>query len=155
MRLLTSFPLLFVPVLIYNLIAFGGSVFGSEGASAAERFATPLLGAGADGVANGITFPTGGVWVITSGDLLLTLGLILLFIEILKATSTGRSSIANHALSMIIFVVCLVEFLLFAPFATSVFFLLTMMAVLDVLAGFTVTIVTARRDIAVDEGYGA
>jgi hypothetical protein len=155
MRLLTSFPLLFVPVLIYNLIAFGGSVFGQEGVNAAARYSTPLLGVDETGAAKGIVFPTGGEWIITSGDLLLTLGLVLLFIEIVKATSTGRSSIANHAMSMIIFVVCLVEFLLFAPFATSVFFLLTMMTVLDVLAGFTVTIITARRDIAVDEGYGA
>jgi uncharacterized membrane protein len=40
-----------------------------------------------------------------------------------------------------------VEFLLFPAFATSSFFLLTLMVLLDVLAGFIVTIVASRREI--------
>ncbi len=56
-------------------------------------------------------------------------------------------AIINHSLSMILFVGCLVEFLLLKGFSTSVFFLITMMVLLDVLAGFIVTIVSARRDI--------
>ena len=48
---------------------------------------------------------------------------------------------------MILFIICLVEFLLFRAFATSAFFLLTTMVLLDVLAGFIVTIVASRRDI--------
>ncbi|HEX4095611.1 MAG TPA: hypothetical protein VHX64_02725, partial [Caulobacteraceae bacterium] len=39
------------------------------------------------------------------------------------------------------------EFLLLQGFSTSVFFLLTLMVLLDVLAGFIVTIVASRRDI--------
>ena len=39
------------------------------------------------------------------------------------------------------------EFLLAPAFATSTFFLLGVMVLLDVLAGFIVTIVSARRDI--------
>jgi hypothetical protein len=92
-------------------------------------------------------------WDLTPSDLLLAVSLVLLFIELLKSTGTGRSAITNHALSLVIFVICMIEFLLFAPFATSVFFLITVMALLDVLAGFIVTIVTARRDIAVGEGF--
>ena len=56
-------------------------------------------------------------------------------------------AIVNHSLSMILFVICLVEFLLLQGFSTSVFFLLTLMVLLDVLAGFIVTIVASRRDI--------
>ncbi len=37
---------------------------------------------------------------------------------------------------MILFIVCLVEFLLFGACATSTFFLITLMVLLDVLAGF-------------------
>ena len=54
---------------------------------------------------------------------------------------------------MIVFIVCLVEFLLVPAFATSVFFLITAMTLLDVLAGFIVTIITARKDF--DFGGGA
>ena len=39
------------------------------------------------------------------------------------------------------------QFLLLPAFATSAFFLLTTMVLLDVLAGFIVTIVASRRDI--------
>ena len=77
----------------------------------------------------------------------------MLFIEILKSTSTGAATIFNHAVSMILFIVALVEFLLFKNFATSVFFILSVMCLLDVLAGVVVTIVSARRDFAVGEGF--
>ncbi len=48
---------------------------------------------------------------------------------------------------MILFVVCLVEFLLMRPFATSTFFLMSTMTFMDVLAGFIVTAISARKDI--------
>jgi uncharacterized membrane protein len=51
---------------------------------------------------------------------------------------------------MIVFIVCLIEFLLLENFATSVFFILTLMCLLDVLAGVVVTIISARRDFTVD-----
>ena len=54
---------------------------------------------------------------------------------------------------MIVFIVCLMLFLLNPNFATSVFFILTVMALLDVLAGVVVTIVSARRDFGVSEGF--
>ena len=157
MSIFTYFPLLAVPVIVYNLMAWGGSIFGGAG-SVVERLAQPLftipmvsavtrVNEAGDPVVERMT------WALTPGDLLLMLSLVLLFIELLKSTSTGRAAIANHALSLIVFIVCIVEFLLFAPFASSVFFLITVMALLDVLAGFIVTIVTARRDIAVGEGF--
>ena len=76
----------------------------------------------------------------------------MLFVELIKATHTGTSAIINHGLSLILFIVCLVEFLLAPAFATSVFFLLTLMVLLDVLAGFIVTIIAARRDIDLSPG---
>jgi hypothetical protein len=56
-------------------------------------------------------------------------------------------AIVNHALSLILFVFCLVAFLLFKGFATSTFFLILTMVMLDVLAGFIVTIISARKDL--------
>ena len=49
---------------------------------------------------------------------------------------------------------CLIAFLLHANFATSVFFIITIMSLLDVLAGVVVTIVSARRDFGVSESFG-
>ena len=53
-----------------------------------------------------------------------------------------------------LFIICLVEFLMFEGFATSVFFLIMLMTLMDVMAGFMVTIASARRDFNVTDGYG-
>ena len=74
-------------------------------------------------------------------------------VEVAKAGKSRNSTrqmmkrIINHTLSMILFIICLVEFLLFPAFATSTFFLLILMVLLDFLAGFIVTVISARRDI--------
>jgi hypothetical protein len=94
-----------------------------------------------------IHMPTGADWPVGLGDLLLAASLVVLFVELLKSTTSRRIAIINHSLSMILFIVCLIEFLLAPAFATSTFFLITVMVLLDVLAGFIVTIVSARRDI--------
>jgi hypothetical protein len=140
------FPLLAVPVIIYNLMAFtfGGGPDGTM--SMTENIGRPVATMGM--VADGAT------WAISSGDILVILSLGFFFVEILKSTSTGASTIANHAVSMIVFIICLIEFLLLKNFATSAFFILTVMSLLDVLAGVVVTIISARRDFSVGEGMG-
>ena len=73
----------------------------------------------------------------------------MLFFEVLKSTRTGGNSVVDHALSMIVFVVCLILFLVWPPAATSLFFLIMLTTLVDVIAGFSVTIRWARRDYAV------
>lgn len=92
--------------------------------------------------------PTGGQWQISIGDLLLILALALLFLELVTSTRASTAVLVNHTFSLILFVACLVEFLLLPAFATSVFFIIMLMTLLDVLAGFIVTTVAARRDIS-------
>lgn len=136
--LFNVFPLILVPVLIYNIVAFGGVAMSGEPAAVVQNFS---------GMAFAVPMASGATWVVTWGDILVLIAMMLLFIELLKSTSTGASAIFNHALSMLVFIVCLVEFLLHPAFATSTFFLLLMMSLLDVLAGVVVTIVSARRDV--------
>lgn len=140
------FPLLAIPVIIYNLMAM---TFRPSEASATMGDA---IGDPNNPVATIGMVSEGASWAITSGDILIMLSMVFFFIEILKSTSTGTSTIANHAVSMLVFIVCLIEFLLFPHFATSAFFILTMMCLLDVLAGVIVTIIAARRDFSVDGG---
>ena len=132
-----AFPLLALPVLLYNLVLMTMRG-GLKSTDAAVQFAQPLFT---------IHMTSGGAWPVTLGDLFLAAALIVLFIELLKSTNSRNVAIINHSLSMILFVVCLVEFLLLKGFSTSVFFLITLMVLLDVLAGFIVTIVASRRDI--------
>ncbi|MDO9244856.1 MAG: hypothetical protein Q7U11_00090 [Phenylobacterium sp.] len=132
-----AFPLLLLPVLVYNLVALtltgGFSAFDASTRMNEELFVIQMTSRAA--------------WPVSLGDLLLAAALVVLFIELLKSTTSRRIAIVNHSLSMILFIVCLVEFLLAPAFATSTFFLLTIMVLLDVLAGFIVTIVSARRDV--------
>ena len=132
-----AFPLLALPVLLYNLVVMTMSG-GLRTTEAASQFAQPLFT---------IHMTSGGAWPVTLSDLFLGASLVVLFIELLKSTNSRNIAIINHSLSMILFVGCLVEFLLLKGFATSAFFLITLMVLLDVLAGFIVTIVSARRDI--------
>jgi hypothetical protein len=132
-----ALPLLLLPVLVYNLaILTMPGLF--QAADASARLTAPLML---------LRMTSGAGWQVSLSDILLAMGLIVLFIELLKSTNSRRTAIINHSLSMLLFVGCLVEFLLLPAFATSTFFLLTLMVVLDVLAGFVVSIVTARRDV--------
>jgi hypothetical protein len=138
------FPLILIPVLIYNIIAFAGGNGKAVRDGLADRwFSMPMASSEPDayGVAQTVQ------WVVSSGDMLILIALGLLFIELLKSTSTGTAAIFNHALSMLVFIICLVEFLLHPAFATTPFFLIMIMSLLDVLAGVVVTIVSARRDV--------
>jgi len=63
----------------------------------------------------------------------------------------GSATIINHALSMLVLLVALVQFIVLPQFGTSVFFLIVLLNILDVIAGFTVTITSARRDFTVSE----
>ncbi|MGE3302068.1 MAG: hypothetical protein AB7M12_03030 [Hyphomonadaceae bacterium] len=140
------FPLILIPVLIYNLIAFTVSI-GGHASKVREHMMGQALKVPMASTEAGMNVQ----WIMSWGDVLVLLSLILLFVELLKSTSTGASAIFNHALSMLVFIVCLVEFLLHAAFATSTFFFIMVMSLLDVLAGVIVTIVSARRDVEFDK----
>ena len=131
------FPLLMMPVLIYNIWAFSAGRDSFRFVQQLTHPDQPLT----------IRMASGAEWAITSGDMFVLLSMLLLFVELLKSTSTGTAAIFNHALSMLVFIICLVEFLLHPAFATTPFFLILVMSLLDVLAGVVVTIVSARRDV--------
>jgi hypothetical protein len=75
-----------------------------------------------------------------------------LFVEILKATYTTTASLVDHGLSMVLFIFALIAFLMVPQAATSVFFLLLVALVIDVIAGFTIGIRVAKRDIGFGSG---
>lgn len=125
-------PLLVVPFVLYNLVVF--VFFGANPVNwGAGLFAIPM--------------PSGMPWAVSAGDFILVVGIVCLFIEVLKSTNTGRNSIVEHMLSMVLFVAFLIEFLLVGAASSSVFFLLMVMALIDVVAGFTVSITSAGRDV--------
>jgi len=152
MRLLFGiFPLLVIPVVLYNLMAmaFGGPVQGVDASGQLIQAQAAPMASLLNERFLGLPMISGVEWVLSKGDAIVLLAVIFLFLEILKSTSTGTATIVNHGISLLIFILCLVQFLLMPNFATSTFFILTAMTLLDVLAGVIVTIVSARRDFGV------
>ena len=126
-------PMLGILWIIYNVLMLTTDV----GATLAhELFSVSLL--------------SGANWSTTTGELLLMVGVLALYIEMFKATRTTTSSIIDHGISMLVFIAYLVEFLMVSGAGNSVFMILMLMAFVDVIAGYTITIVAARRDL----GFG-
>ncbi|MGF1624905.1 MAG: hypothetical protein ACFCVH_08475 [Alphaproteobacteria bacterium] len=97
-----------------------------------------------------VTLFSGALWSLATSELFIILGLIALLVELLKALRIGGHSAVDHMLSMLVFVGCLLCFLLWGVAATTGFLLITIMALVDVMAGFAVSLATARRDISID-----
>src|SRR5262245_31768198 len=96
-----------------------------------------------------VALASGAVCTLTTGELLILLGVVALFIEVVKATRSSMASAVDHALSALVFAAYLVEFLLVKVAGTGVFLVLTIMSFLDLIAGFTVTLGAARRDLTI------
>ena len=121
---MVGFPLLLIPVAIYNII-----VFLMPGVSVAEPIAT-------------LTLMSGAGWPLTLSDMLLALGIVLLLFEVIKGARPGAKYLTDHLLSLIVFGGAAAEFLLWPRFGTSTYFLLSLLALVDFLSGIALR---ARR----------
>ena len=94
---------------------------------------------------------SGATWDATLGDGLLILGVVFMFIELVKATSASMVTVVENSLSFLVFAGFLVEFIVMESAASSVFFILMLMSLADALAGFIITVSTARRDVTIGQ----
>ncbi|MDD9908290.1 MAG: hypothetical protein OXR62_01240 [Ahrensia sp.] len=135
MKVLTSFPLMLLVLIAYNGLAFGlaGEVISWD----SVLFSLSMI--------SGVDLP------VRLGEALLAFGLVILFFEVLKATRVGSASIVDHLFSTLVLLVFVVEFLLVPAASTTIFALLTLMVLIDVMAGFSVSIRSATRDVALDD----
>ena len=127
-----GFPLLLIPFAIYNIIAF------------------LMPDVTWTGVVTTVHMVSGADWTMSAGDLLITLAIVLLCGEVVKSTRIGLRNVVGHALSLILFVGMLIEFILVKQAATATFFLLLVISFFDVLGGFVVTLRSAQRDVTVE-----
>ena len=124
---LVGFPLLIVSLAIYNMIAF----------------LTPLP----DGWATKLytlRLLSGVDWSVTLGDTFIAGTLLLLFIEVVKAT--GAKSAMDHVLSFLVFAGAAAEFLLVQQAANSTFAIMTAICFVDLIAGLFIRLRVSRRE---------
>ena len=119
---MVGFPLLLIPLAIYNII-----VFLMPGVSFAEPVVTLPLVSGAE-------------WPVSLGDILLTLAALMLLLEVIKGARPGAKFLTDHLLSLIVFGAAVAEFLLWPRFANSTYFLLTLLALVDFLSGVSLRV---------------
>ncbi len=131
MRLILSIPLFLYVLIAANVVMMSGPVDQS--------------------LINVILFefllPSGRKIILTVSDAFILASIFFLYIETFKATRTSNISIIDHALSLLVFVVFLIEFLVVPRLGNTTFLIATVASLMDVVLGFTVTISTAKRDI--------
>jgi hypothetical protein len=128
---LIGFPLLIIPFAIYNIVAF------------------LMPGVSWSGALTSVQMASGASWTVSAGDILIALAMLLLFAELVKARFVRRS-VVDHALSLILFLGMVAEFVLVKEVASGLFFLLLVISFIDVLGGFTVSPRSAPPDVKVE-----
>ena len=134
---LRALPLIVIPFILYNIVVLFSGGAHADDVLRKGIFELPMGG--------------GARWRFSMGDLLILVTMFMLFFELIKATYTSSASLLDHGLSMLVFIACLVEFLLVPQAATSVFFFIMIATLIDVVAGFMIGIRTARRDLNIGD----
>jgi hypothetical protein len=151
-RFFEMVPLLSIPVLLYGLFAL--LLSGGQGP---ESFAQ-----GIEKSLTYITLPSGSPWAISGGDLLVLMGLIILFFELTRGVGVSRFAIVHHTLAVLLALGCAGAFIALDAFSTSSFFFLMVMCWLDMIGGVIFNIASAvqgggsgggRKGNAYDDGY--
>ncbi|MEH2612847.1 hypothetical protein [Bradyrhizobium sp. AZCC 1693] len=126
---MVGFPLLLIPLAIYNIIVF---------LMPDVSFTDPLVK---------LTLMSGAEWTVTLSDVLLTLAILLLLAEVIKGARPGAKYLTDHLLSLIVFGAAAAEFVLWPKFGTSTYFLMTALSLVDFLSGLALR--TRRRAVSV------
>lgn len=132
---MVGFPLLLIPVALYNIIVF----------------LMPTVSFGDTLVK--VPLVSGAEWSVTLTDVLLALGILLLLLEVIKGARPGAKYLMDHLLSLIIFGCAAAEFVMWPRFGNSTFFLLVLLAAADFLSGTALHVrrgrgAMARRSVA-------
>jgi len=135
MRIVLAIPGLAIVVAAYLVMGMGGGLM-------------------LDADAYTASLASGAEFTLRAGDFFTLAGLAALFLEMVKAARLAGGSVVDHMLSTALFVVALVCFLLVDYCGTAAFFLITVMTLVDVVAGFSVSIFAARRDYSVSREQG-
>ena len=124
---MVAFPLLLIPFAIVNIILL----------------MMPSLSLTAT-VAS-LALKSDAIWSITVGDILLALAALLLMFELVKAARPGAKTITEMLLAILLCGGAIAEFVLLPPFATSIFFLLIVMSVVDVIGSLAIARHSRKR----------
>lgn len=128
---MVGFPLLLIPLAIYNIIVF---------LMPGVAFNEPLLR---------LRLVSGEIWGVTLGDMLLAVAVLLLLLEIVKGARPGGKYLTDHLLSLLVAGAASAEFVMWPKFGNSIYFLLALLAVVDFFGGIALRTKRRARAMAV------
>jgi len=134
MGLIRTVPLMGIVLVVYNMINLG---YLGERAQIWKQHQIEF------------TLPSGELIALNFSEIFIAIALIVLFIELTKASTASTSAMTEQTFSTIAFVGFLVQFLVDPYAATPTFFILLMISLIDVLAGAILLVKIARRDLLV------
>jgi len=130
---LIAFPLLLIPFALYNMVLFLLSLPFTD-----TLFSIPLI--------EGRRLP------VTTGELLLAIAILLIYVEAIKA-SRVRKAITDHVLSFILFAAMVAELVLVPQATTPTLLLLAVLGFADLLIGLSVTVRPKPQELPLEESY--
>ena len=128
---LIAFPLLLIPFALYNMVAL-------------------LLNMPFTETVSSIPLALDRRMPLNVGDLLVAIGMLLLYIEVLKAARFGGKGVTDHILSFILFVAMVSELALVPQASTPTLLLLAVLGFVDFITGISLSIRRKQRAIVVE-----
>ena len=128
---LVAFPLLLIPFALYNMVVFLLNIPFAE-----TVFAIPLV--------SDRRLP------VSVGDLVVAIGMLLLYVEVMKAARPGGKGIMDHVLSFVLLLAIAGELVLVPRASTVTLLLLAVLGFVDLLTGISLSL-RARRRIVIEE----
>jgi hypothetical protein len=113
-----AFPLLLIPFALYNMIAFLLNMPFTD-----TMFSIPLM--------DGRRLP------VTTGELLLAIAMLLIYVEVLKVSRVSKS-VMDHVLSFILLAAMVSELVLVPRVTTPTLMLLAVLSFVDLIIGLSV-----------------
>jgi len=128
---LVAFPPLLIPFALYNMVVFLLNMPFTE-----TVFAIPLV--------SDRRLP------VSVGDLVVAIGMLLLYVEVMKAARPGGKGIMDHVLSFVLLLAIAGELVLVPRASTVTLLLLAVLGFVDLLTGISLSL-RARRRIVIEE----
>jgi len=130
-KIVAVIPLFLFVILLYVIMAF--------------LLAPGALSLGAEPLFT-MKLPSEALWKPSWSGIFIMFGVVMLYFEVIKSTKTNTLASIEHVLSIGVFILALMLFILYKPAGTSTFLIITLMSLLDVIAGLSISIAAARRD---------
>jgi len=124
-----GFPLLLIPVAICNIIVFLMPDLSLAGP-------VPLFS---------VTLPSQDLLHISLKDMLVSLSILLLLLEVMRAARPASKYFTDHFLSLLVFAGAAYEFLMLPKFGNATFLTITLVALVDFLTGISLRARRPRR----------